>query len=69
MTTTDVLFTLGCVAACVVGYFVYWLGWCWSWYYLWPTGPRWFIRPELGSFFAVCFTGLIITLLILRDPR
>jgi hypothetical protein len=69
MTTTDVLFTVAAVGACAIGYFLYWLGWCWSWYYLWPTGPKWLTRPEWYNFLGVCFTGVIITLLILRDPR
>lgn len=53
------------VAALVgVAYILYWAGWCWLWHYAWPTGPQWFVRPDVSHFLLVNITGLILTLVI-----
>lgn len=59
------LFTISigvCLIACM--YIGYWLCWCWTWHFTWPTGPQWLVRPNVSSFLLVNITGLIITLVI-----
>jgi hypothetical protein len=61
-----VLLSVLLVAVCVVGFYGYWQMWSMAWSYAWPSGPAWFVTPSLVSFYAICFTSVIITLMILR---
>jgi hypothetical protein len=66
MTLEDHVLAGAMVLACVTFYFVYWLGWCWAWHYVWPHGPHWITRPSFFGFLLTCFTGVIITLVIIK---
>ncbi len=66
MTFDDYVIATGLVIAAVCGYFLYWLGWCWAWHFVWPAGPRWITQPSFSGFLATCLTSVIITLVIIK---
>ena len=69
MNIYDIIIVLFFLFASGLVYVVYWMAYCWAMQAAWPAGPAWFVCPKLSVFLAVCITGVILTLLLLRAAR